>query len=342
MFHKFIKEVKLSVIDLIKNDYKFLVCVLLISIICFYPVNYYIVTGGGISDIQSRVRVKDGYSSDGSFNLSYVSETDGVILTYLLSYIVPNWKRSSMNDYKYDSVDAVEDILFRNKVSLDVASSNAIKVAYEKAGKDITLNSSKTYVISVSHEFEECSLLVGDEIVEINNHKLNSTEYSEYINSLEENSIIPIKVIRNGKEKILNTKVYNVDDRLVIGVYLMTVDSYETTPKTTIQFKSSESGPSAGLMTALEIYNQLVKKDITNGLKIAGTGTIDRKGNVGEIGEVKYKLLGAVKGGADIFIVPVGENYETVKKVVKEEKLSIKVLAVSTFDEALEKLSKLN
>ncbi|GAA3323039.1 hypothetical protein GCM10020331_045310 [Ectobacillus funiculus] len=43
-------------------------------------------------------------------------------------------------------------------------------------------------------------------------------------------------------------------------------------------------GPSAGLMFTLEIYNQLTKGDITKGWEIAGTGTMDAKGQVGPIG----------------------------------------------------------
>ena len=67
----------------------------------------------------------------------------------------------------------------------------------------------------------------------------------------------------------------------------------------------------------MEIYNQITDNDITNGLKIMGTGTISKDGKVGEIGGVKYKLLGAVKNKADVFICPK-ENYEEAKKVRDE------------------------
>ena len=41
--------------------------------------------------------------------------------------------------------------------------------------------------------------------------------------------------------------------------------------------------------------NAITEYDITKGLMIAGTGTIDSVGNVGEIGGVTYKLAGAEK-----------------------------------------------
>ena len=60
--------------------------------------------------------------------------------------------------------------------------------------------------------------------------------------------------------------------------------------------------------TALLIYDYLTEEDITKGRTIVGTGTIDENGNVGSIGGVKYKLKGAVKNKAEIFLVPNGKT----------------------------------
>lgn len=338
---KFLEEVKLSFIDLIKNDLKYVISLVLIAIICFMPMNYYIIVGGGISDIASRVVVEDGYKSKGSLNISYVTEADGKLLTYLLSYVMPNWKRVSIDDYKYESDESPEDIMFRNNLNLKVASSNAISVAYLAANKNIEVSDTHVYVVSVMKEYEECKLKVGDEIEEIDGKKIESTSFSEYINTKKENDYVEFKIIRNNKEKIVKSKIYKEDDRLLVGVYLSLLNDYKTTPNTLIKFKKEESGPSGGLMTALSIYNQLTKDDITKGLKIAGTGTIDSDGSIGQIGEVKYKVLGAVAGKADIFLVPAGENYKEVLEVVEEDNLKIKVIPVETFDEAISELKNI-
>ena len=115
---------------------------------------------------------------------------------------------------------------------------------------------------------------------------------------------------------------------------------YEVDPEVNITSKASEAGSSGGLMMSLTIYNQLVEEDITKGKKIVGTGTIDIDGNVGEIGGVKYKLIGAVKNDADIFMCPI-ENYEEAKKVAEEKDYDITIIAVHTFQEAIEKLEEL-
>ena len=79
----------------------------------------------------------------------------------------------------------------------------------------------------------------------------------------------------------------------------------------------------------------LTNKDITHARKIVGTGTIDSEGNVGEIDGVPFKLKGAVKAHADIFLAPAGKNYDEAIKLAKENNYKIKIYSVSTFDEAL-------
>ena len=52
------------------------------------------------------------------------------------------------------------------------------------------------------------------------------------------------------------------------------------------------------------------------------------------------KLIGAVKNDADIFMCPI-ENYEEAKKVAEEKDYDITIIAVHTFQEAIEKLEEL-
>ncbi len=93
-------------------------------------------------------------------------------------------------------------------------------------------------------------------------------------------------------------------------------------------------------MLALSIYDKLTDYDLTKGLKIVGTGTIDFDGNVGEIDGVEYKLKGAVKAKADIFIAPSGKNYEDALKLKKEKNYKIKIIEAKTFNQVLEELKK--
>jgi len=303
------------------------------------PVNYYVIVGGGISDIASRVEVENAYKAKGSLNISYVTEADGTLLTYVLSYIIPSWEKASINDYKYTDYENKDDINFRNELNLKVASSSALNVAYQAAGKEIELSSEHIYIVAVNKE--DSKLKVGDEILSLDNQQLSSNEYRQYISTKQKGDIIKFKVKRNNKEKEIDAEVYeDKKGNLLVGIYFSTLREYKTNPVTKIKFHSDESGPSGGLMTSLSIYNQLVKKDITKGLKIAGTGTIDESGNIGEIGGIEYKILGAAKGKADIFIAPTGSNYQDAKKIIKNKNLKIKLIEGKNFKQVLNELEK--
>ena len=93
-------------------------------------------------------------------------------------------------------------------------------------------------------------------------------------------------------------------------------------------------------MMSLTIYNQLTEEDLTKGKKIVGTGTIDIEGNVGEIAGVKYKLIGAVKKKAEIFIC-TEENYEEAVKIKEDKGYDITIIKAHTFSEVLEKLAEI-
>lgn len=67
---------------------------------------------------------------------------------------------------------------------------------------------------------------------------------------------------------------------------------------------SGIGGPSAGLIMSLAVVDKLSPGDLTAGRHIAGTGTIDGAGSVGEIGGITHKIAAARAAGADMFLVP--------------------------------------
>lgn len=336
MLKKFYEKVK----EFIKTEYKFILFLIVFVVICTWPVNYYIVIGGGISDISDRVVVENGDSSNGSFNLSYVSELKGTTLSYLLSYVMPHWKRVSMDDYKYTTDEDYQDIEFRSELDLLSSNSNAIYYAYQLADKPCGVVKTDVYVIVKFPEYDN-PLEVGDKLLKVNGVLCaNLVEFQEAIQKVEGNSV-RVTVLRDGKEMELTSKLYEEENRKVLGVGLQSVTTYDVDPEVKFQFEKNESGPSAGLITTLSIYDQLTKGDLTKGKLIAGTGTIEADGSIGQIGEVEYKLLGAVDGGAQVFLVPAGENYQDCKKMKKDENLDIKLISVKNIDDAIKKLKDL-
>lgn len=89
-------------------------------------------------------------------------------------------------------------------------------------------------------------------------------------------------------------------------------------------------GPSAGMMYALGVIDKLTPQDETGGLTIAGTGTMDADGNVGSIGGIRLKMLGARRDGATWFLAPEANCGEVVGNVPD----GLRDVSVSTLDEA--------
>jgi hypothetical protein len=91
------------------------------------------------------------------------------------------------------------------------------------------------------------------------------------------------------------------------------------------------TGPSGGLMLALAFTDALNQGDLTGGRDIAGTGTIDWEGAVGEIGYVAYKVRGAAAAGAKVFFVPWG-NVDEARRAAPT---GLQVVPVRTFVDAV-------
>ncbi len=96
-------------------------------------------------------------------------------------------------------------------------------------------------------------------------------------------------------------------------------------------------GPSAGLMFTLGIIDTIKEEDLTGGIIIAGTGTIDEEGNVGPIGGIPQKLVAAKAAKAKVFLTPAANCAEAVANAQP----GLPLIKVSTADEALAALEQL-
>ena len=106
-----LKKIYKAVRDFVVEEYKFLIVMCFFYIVCTWPVNYYIVIGGGVSSVGERIEVQNKTKSKGSFNLTYVSELKGTVLTYGLSYVIPSVVRSDNPIFKvYCAVQHIQKI----------------------------------------------------------------------------------------------------------------------------------------------------------------------------------------------------------------------------------------
>ena len=94
-------------------------------------------------------------------------------------------------------------------------------------------------------------------------------------------------------------------------------------------------GNSAGLALTLSILDLVTPGELTGGLRVATTGTIDIDGNVGPIGGIVQKVAAAEEAGIDLLLVPVTELADA-----REHAGDLAVEGVSTLDDALAALAR--
>ena len=319
----------------IQENYMFLLFNIVLIALLTYPLPYYIYTGGGILEVNDKIIISNKTESKGSYNLCYVSEIQANSISYLLSYIMPNWDMVGKEEVAINKNENDKEIQIRDKLYLKQANNSAIISAFKSANKEYKIIEVNPVVLGKSSE-ANTNLEIGDEIISIDEVNIDTIEeLGNYLDTKNIGDTLKIKVKNNNKEYYRTSKVVEFENKKKIGIYLEEITTYETNPEIKFNFKTNEGGPSGGFMISLALYDYLVDKDLTNGLKISGTGTIDNDGNVGAIGGVKYKLAGAVKAKSNIFFVPNEENYEEAMKLKKKYNYNIEIVGVDKLEDAI-------
>lgn len=320
-----------------KENWKYLLIFFITVFICTYKLPFYIDSTGGLIDTSKRVSIEGAKEVEGSFNMAYVNEVQATIPLWFISLFNDNWDIVKEEEITYGDM-TVDEVLEYGRISMREGAKDAVEIAYKKAGLEVTESNKKTAVI-YRNEDADTDLKVGDTIDSINGNKMTDFDsLSKYLTEFKVGDKLTIKVTNNGKKYTRYAKMVDIDGTARIGIILLETRDIDTDPECTLSYKPSESGSSGGLMTTLTIYNYLIDEDITGGKKIAGTGTIEKDGTVGEIAGIKYKLAGAVKKKAVIFLVPAGDNYDEAIKLKKERNYDIEIVPISTFNEAVEYL----
>jgi len=182
------------------------------------------------------------------------------------------------------------------------------------------------------------ALKPGDEIIAVDGEKtVRTAEVTGALKSYKPGDPVELTVRRDGAEQRVSLKLAPAPDdpeRAVIGVTL--TDRYDFPIDVDISV-GDIGGPSAGLMFALGIYDLLTPGDLTGGKFIAGTGTITPEGQVGAIGGIQQKMLGARRAGATVFLVPAGNCDEAVPAAPE----GLRLVKTETLDGAVQALQAL-
>jgi PDZ domain-containing protein len=321
----------------------------------FYQLPYYYSQPGQATHLDSIISVEDGYKTEaGSFMLTTISMGRANAFLYVWAQLSDY--RNLYPEERLRFEDETDEEYQHRQLALMTDSQEIAKiVAYEKAGNPITYEYHGVLVSSfVKGMPAEAALKPGDHIIAVDGVRVETAE--TFMKALEEKIIedkVSLLVKRDGKQLDVSLgfdhfpeSLQAPADKVGIGI-LAPVTDREVTFEPEVTVDTSEiGGPSAGLMFTLEIYNQLIKEDVTKGYEIAGTGTMNEQGEVGPIGGANQKVVAADKAGAEYFFAPNenGEptsNYQEALAAAKDIDTKMKVIPVDTVDDAINFLHSL-
>ncbi|MFB1051916.1 SepM family pheromone-processing serine protease [Paraliobacillus sp. JSM ZJ581] len=337
---------------MIWNKKRIILYVFLIIILMFvtlYRLPYYIYKPGTADALNRVVSVTDGFESEGDMHLVTVRGGQATPLQYALALLDPFQDIKLLSDVFPEGVSQEE--YFKAQLQMMESSQEASTVvAYEAANKKIDISYKGVYVVSVIEGMPaEKVLQTGDKIIAVNKQRVNTAEsLIDLVDKQSTSSEITLTIEREDTKKEVEVGLVpfpDEPDRVGIGIQLVT--DREVTVDQELNFSSGDiGGPSAGLMFALEIYDQLIEEDLTKGFQIAGTGEISYEGEVIRIGGIDKKVIAADEEGCDIFFAPneggaKDSNYQIALQTAKEIDSSMKIVPVDTFDDAINYLNDL-
>ena len=254
-------------------------------------------------------------------------------------------------EIEYGDIDnyLFEGNLFQLTVRRDEANAliyawSLVNESYDLYPREVILPDGVSVVGLLDDSPVKDKLKKGDLLNSINNIEIFSA--TEFISTLRTYSIgetVSIGLLREVdgvKEQmyIETTLIEHVEYKgePMVGFLATTVTERFDIPFEIDIKTGNVGGPSAGLMMALNVYNNLIPEDITNSMIVAGTGTIEIDGSVGPVGGIKQKIIAAKRAGAELILVPVA-NFEEARPFETDKTA---IVAVDSFDEALSVISQ--
>ncbi|MGD7053787.1 S16 family serine protease [Sutcliffiella horikoshii] len=316
----------------------------------FVPTGYDVLFAGNPFNLDEFVQYEGGSELDGDLGMTYVASLQNskwplMVLTHLFEEgveIVPSV--SGQQDMGFEELD------YQNKQMMTQSKIKAEYIARGILGEQPKLELQGFYPVFYLADWDDKDKVkVTDLLVGIDGEKLESYEHlDQLIVEKEPEEILTLSLIREGKEIEVDVTTYPHKDyygNTVLGVFFEEV--FETSKDENIEWQNIENlgGPSAGLMITLTLLDKMMEESLLKGNAVAGTGTITIDGEVGPIGGVKQKVIGAANAGFDYFIVPLDDEWEKnesiARRTISEEDLDIELIPVGTIEDAVNALEKL-
>jgi len=316
-------------------------------VLVFWPVKlpYFAMAPGPTEEVADLVSFGEGVTV-------YDTTGDLYLLTVTLREVNPfEWFEARYLDDKVDLLErqtirppgvTEEQVRRTNLQAMNESIDTAIFVALSRLGYDVGFVGDGVEVLQVVEGTPaEAALQVGDRFTVIAGQPVTTAEQAgELIRTFGIGDTITLEGTRDGEPfevSITLVEHTQLPGEPMVGVVFDTINLEMEIPIDVDVDSRNIGGPSAGMMYAITLLDLLSEEDLTQGHRIAGTGTIRFDETVGSIGGVRQKVYAARAIGAEIVLVPV-DNYEDALSAAGD---AIVVVPIATLQEALDYLRAL-
>ena len=326
----------------------FILVVALIAAVFLVPVNAVIEAPGptwnvldnGSSSDQDVLKVSgtETYPTEGALRMTTVSVSGCPGYPVTTADLIAAWISADKRIVDRDEVcpqdQSAEQVEETGKAQMTASQDSAVIAALVETGKAGAMHLTVT---EVTEQQTSTEIQAGDVLETITPQGGQTTTLASFSQLRELMTTIPEGTrvtlgVRRGDQKASAALTTIAPQEGTTGSLLglslkISVDS----PVEATFGLSDVGGPSAGMMFALGVVDEITPGSLTGGKDISGTGTIDMTGQVGPIGGIQQKMAGARESGSTFFLAPASNCNE----VKGHEPKDMQVFAVNTLHEAV-------
>lgn len=306
-------------------------------LVFLWPTGYSVTYPGMTLNLNRYAHIEGG-EKGGSINGVLVFDRPSVLADRLYAKLLPL--------YQFEVIPEDEPPLSETYAQVVAMKTDANRVAaaiaMQKAGMGSGITPIGVRIIAIVKDSPaEGRLQAGDIIQKIDGVSVSSSnEMIAYMTeSVKPGQTVSIKLKRHGDQMEISVPSgASADDpaRPVLGVSIQTELKLDAPlPIDYNSYMAHIGGPSHGAMLTLAFIDQLTPGGITNGLHIAGTGTIEPDGTVGMVGGIPQKAYAVSRTAADVFFVPAAGE-QAARSAAPE----LNIVAVDTIDDILSWLAE--
>ena len=228
----------------------------------------------------------------------------------------------------------------QNLRQMDRSEEVAAAVALRELGYDVDAKPEGALVVAVAPDAPAAGKLEPTEvIVAVDGAPVRTPDdLRKLIAKRKPGETVRLRVRAGGATRVVKLETIESTDepgRPVVGVIVEQFADIKLPIGVEIDL-GGVGGPSAGLAFALDVVEEL-RGDVDRGQRVAVTGELELDGGVAPIGGVKQKVIGARRSGADVFLVPAGDNAVEARRHAGD----LRIIPVESFEQALRVLATL-